>query len=512
MPILGSIIKGAIDIRSRIPARSNSYKQQLKQLRKLLAKAEFTDFGIQYGFSTILEAEDPVAEFQKRVPLHDYQSIFDAWWHRALKGEKDVCWPGKIKYFALSSGTSESSSKHIPITRSFIKAIHKATLKQIVSTKNFNFPKEQYETEILFVGGSTNLNYNGTYFSGDLSGITTGSQPRWFQNFTLPGPEIRSLKNWEDKLEDIVNNAKSWNVGFICGVPAWIQILFERIIKHYGLKTIHDVWPNLKVFVHGGVSIKPYKNTINALCEKPLIYIDTYMASEAFVAFQERPNEEQGMKLITDNNLFMEFIVFDEQNFDQEGNLKPRAKAVDLKQVVENQEYALVITNSAGAWRYLIGDTIRFTDVRRNEIIITGRTKHFLSLCGEHLSVDNMNKGVLLAANEMGITINEYCVCGGPLEGRFAHHWYIGSDKEVNPEQLSDVLDKHLKTLNDDYAVERMHALKQVKVTLLPNQKFIDFLASKNKLGGQSKFPRVLKGKVLNEWLAFLEHNGHHAV
>ncbi|MCU0359291.1 MAG: GH3 auxin-responsive promoter family protein [Bacteroidia bacterium] len=509
MPILGSLIKGAIDIRSRIPSRSNSYKQQLKQLRKLLAKAEFTDFGIQYGFSSILQAEDPVLEFQRRVPLHDYQSIFDAWWHRALKGEKDVCWPGKIKYFALSSGTSESSSKHIPITKSFIKAIHRATLKQIVSTKNFNFPKEQYETEILFVGGSTNLNYNGTYFSGDLSGITTGTQPRWFQNFSLPGPEIRGLKNWEDKLEDIVNNAKSWDVGFICGVPAWIQILFERIIKHYGLKTIHDVWPNLKVFVHGGVSIKPYKNTINALCAQPLIYIDTYMASEAFVAFQERPNEEQTMKLITDNNLFMEFIPFDEQNFDQEGNLKPRAEAIDLKRVEEGIEYALIITNCAGAWRYLIGDTIRFTDVRRNEIIITGRTKHFLSLCGEHLSVDNMNKGVLLAANELGISINEYCVCGGPFEGRFEHHWFIGSDKNTDPETVSRALDNHLKQLNDDYAVERMHALKQVRVTLLPNQKFIDFLASKNKLGGQSKFPRVLKGKVLNEWLAFLENNGH---
>lgn len=508
MPILGTIIKGAIDIRASIPARTSSQKQQLKQLRKLLSKAEFTDIGVQYGFTSILASDDPVAEFQKRVPLHDYQSIFDAWWHRTLKGEKDVCWPGKIRYFALSSGTSESSSKHIPVTKSFIKAIHKATLKQIVSTKNFNLPKELYETEILFVGGSTNLNYNGTYFSGDLSGITTGTQPRWFQNFSLPGPEIRSLKNWEDKLQDIVNNAKKWNVGFICGVPAWIQILFERIIAHYQLKSIHDIWPNLSVFVHGGVSIKPYKATIDAMCSKTLHYIDTYMASEAFIAFQNRPNEQQAMKLLTDNSIFLEFIPFTEDNFDQDGNLKPKATALDLKQVEADKEYALIITNSAGAWRYLIGDTIKFTDLQRNEIIITGRTKHFLSLCGEHLSVDNMNRGIQLTAEELGLHINEYCVYGKSHEGLLAHHWFIGTDKVLEVEKIRDVLDKHLKHLNDDYAVERMHALKNIQLTLLPNQTFIDFLASKNKLGGQSKFPRVLKGKILNEWLAFLETKG----
>ena len=509
MPILGSIIKGAIDIRARIPARTSTYKQQIKQLKKLLTKAEFTKFGIKYDFSTLLLLEDPIEQFKKTVPMHDYQSIFDAWWYRALKGEKDVCWPGKIKYFALSSGTSESSSKHIPVTKAMIKTIHKGTIKQIISTKHFNFTNEQYETEILFVGGSTNLTYNGTYFSGDLSGITTGSQPRWFQNFSLPGPEITSQKNWEDKLEDLVRNAKNWNVGFICGVPAWIQILFERIIDHYKLKTIHDIWPNLKVFVHGGVSIKPYKDTINALCSTQLIYIDTYMASEGFVAYQERPNEQQGMKLLTDNNMFMEFIPFNDQNFDQEGNVKPNVTSIDIREVQEDIEYALLITNCAGAWRYLIGDTIKFTDVKRNEVIITGRTKQFLSLCGEHLSVDNMNSGIDLTSKELGIQINEYCVIGKSYEGLFAHHWFLGTDKNVDAAIIKERLDNHLKALNDDYSVERNHALKEVMVTVLPNQKFIDFLASKNKLGGQSKFPRVLKGKVLNEWLAFLEQNNN---
>jgi hypothetical protein len=505
MPILGSIIKGAIDLRGRIPTRKNVYKQQVKQLRKLLKKAEDTEFGRHYGFSNLLLEEDPIKMFQKNVPIFDYQSMFDAWWHKAIKGEKDICWPGKINYFALSSGTSESSSKHIPITKDMIKAIQRVTIKQILSTRHFDFPKEQYETEVLFVGGSTNLNFNGIYFSGDLSGITTGTQPRWFSGFSLPGPEIRALKDWESKLQMMVDNAKNWNVGFICGVPAWIQILFERIIKQYNLKTIHDIWPNLSIYVHGGVAIHPYKSSIDVLCAKPLIYLDTYMASEGFIAYQERPNPNQAMKLLTDNKMFLEFVPFDESNFDADGNILPNAKALNITQVEMRKDYALLISNTAGAWRYLIGDTIRFTNLKRCEIIITGRTKHFLSLCGEHLSVDNMNIAIKHTAEDLGIHINEYCVVGKPFEGLFAHEWYIGTDKPVDVNLLTERLDGYLKQLNDDYTTERMHALKRVIVNILPNDTFIDFLASKNKLGGQSKFPRVLKGKHLNEWIAFLE-------
>lgn len=507
MPILGSIIKGAINIRARIPSRSSVHRQQVKQLQKLLTKAQSTAFGEAYNFSEMALLENPVKQFQSTVPIFDYQKIYNAWWNRTLKGEKDVCWPGKISYFALSSGTSESSSKYIPVNRDMIKSIHKGTLKQIVSTRHFSFPREQYETEILFVGGSTQLNFNGTFYSGDLSGITVGTQPRWFQNFTLPSPDVRSLPNWENKLTALVTKAKDWDVGFICGVPAWIQILFERIIKHYNVSSIHDVWPNLAVFVHGGVAIHPYRKSIDALCSKPLIYLDTYMASEGFLAFQERPNESQGMKLLTDNKVFFEFVPFNDQHFDSDGNILPTATALDITGVKEGEEYALLISTCAGSWRYLIGDTIKFTDLKRHEIIITGRTKHFLSLCGEHLSVDNMNQAIKLAAAEFNIVMNEYCVEGKAYDGLFAHHWYVGTDKPVNEIRLREAIDRHLCLLNDDYSVERKHALKEVFVTVLPNQTFIDFLASKNKLGGQSKFPRVLKGKQLNDWHQFLASN-----
>ncbi|MGE0566695.1 MAG: GH3 auxin-responsive promoter family protein [Bacteroidia bacterium] len=505
MPIVGTIIRSAIKLRSRIPERNNYYKQQERQLRKLITKAEFTEFGKKYGFSKLLLEEDLIQKFRERVPIFDYQSIFDQWWHRTLKGEGNICWPGKISYFALSSGTSESASKHLPVTKELIKTIHKGTLKQVLSTKHFNFPKSQYEKEILFIGGSTNLKFNGTYFSGDLSGITTGTQPRWFSNFTLPKRNILSLESWESKLHEIVNNAKNWDVGFVCGVPAWILIVFERIIKHYNVNTIHDIWPNLAVYVHGGVSIAPYKNSINKLCGKPIHYLDTYMASEGFIAYQERPNENQAMRLLTDNKTYFEFVPFDEVNFDADGNLLPTAKAYNIGEVVENQEYALLLSNTSGAWRYLIGDTIKFTDLTRCELIITGRTRHFLSLCGEHLSVDNMNMAVAKAAADLGIEINEFCVVGLPHEGLFAHQWFIGTNQSISEETLAKTIDEYLKVLNDDYKTEREHALKSVVVKVLPNQTFIDFLASKNKLGGQSKFPRVLKGKNLNEWIAFLE-------
>jgi hypothetical protein len=259
--------------------------------------------------------------------------------------------------------------------------------------------------------------------------------------------------------------------------------------------------------VHGGVAIHPYKASIDALCAKPLIYLDTYMASEGFIAYQERPNPSQAMKLMTDNKIFLEFVPFNEANFDGDGNILPNAKALNITQVELNTDYALLVTNSAGAWRYMIGDTIKFTNLKRCEIIITGRTKHFLSLCGEHVSVDNMNMAIKQAGEDLGIHINEYCVVGKPYEGLFAHEWFVGTDKNVDPTKIKEKIDQYLKQLNDDYETERKHALKEVFVRVLPNEAFIDFLASKNKLGGQSKFPRVMKGKHLNEWTAFLEKN-----
>jgi hypothetical protein len=327
--------------------------------------------------------------------------------------------------------------------------------------------------------------------------------PFWFSPFYKPGKQIAKTKDWNKKLDFIVEQAPNWDIGFVVGVPAWIQMCMEMIIERYQLKSIHDIWPNLAFFVHGGVSFEPYKHGFEKLISKPLIYIETYLASEGFIAYQSRQDAE-GMKLVTNEHIFLEFVPFEDKNFDADGNIKPDAEALMIHEVEEGKDYALLISTSAGTWRYLIGDTIRFTNKEQCEIIITGRTKHFLSLVGEHLSVDNMNKAVQIVSEEMNISIPEYTVVGEPHGNFFAHHWYVACDDHANAEELRVRIDAALKEINDDYAVERGSALKDVFLDILPESTFMEFMKLKGKVGGQHKFPRVLKGKMLNDWQQFL--------
>lgn len=508
MALLGSILKRTIELGSNLPRirKKNGYARQIKTLKKLLKKAEFTAFGEHYDFSTILNQQDVPSAFKNIVPTHDYNSIFRKWWYRSLNGEPYVCWPETVKHFALSSGTSEASSKHIPVTRDMIKAIQKSSILQILSLAHYQLPNEFFEKGILMLGGSTHLNYNGTYFEGDLSGITTGNIPFWFQHFYKPGKRISKERDWNYKLDEITKNAKSWDIGIICGVPAWIQILFERIIKHYNVETIHDIWPNLTVYVHGGVSFVPYKKGFEKLLSRPLIYLETYLASEGFIAYQDRP-DSTGMKLVLDNGIYYEFVPFTEKNFDSDGTMLPNPETMNLHEVDENTEYALLLSTCSGAWRYLIGDTIKFTSLEHNEIMITGRTKQFLSLCGEHLSQENMNRAINMIAEQLDIEIKEFTVTGINYQNLFAHHWYIGTDDKVDEKVLKEKLDENLKILNDDYRVERIAALKEVFVTTLPTGMFYDWMRMKGKEGGQNKFPRVLKNDHLKDWESFLETN-----
>jgi hypothetical protein len=501
MAILGSILKRTIALNKKLPKfrRRDAHRQQVQTLKKLLSKAEFTAFGEHHHFTRILADNDPVAAFRSTVSVHDYNSMFRKWWYRALNGESYVTWPERVRYFALSSGTSEQSSKHIPVTKDMLKAIRKNSIRQMAALGYFNLPPEFFQKGILMLGGSTHLNYNGTYYSGDLSGITTGNIPFWFQHFYKPGKRISREHDWNKKLDEMVANAKSWDIGIVCGVPAWIQILFERIIAHYKVKNIHEIWPNLSVYVWGGVSLKPYKKGFEKLLGRPIGYLETYMASEGFFAFQNLP-DATGMRLQLDNYIFFEFIPFNEENFDNDGNLLQNPKTLTIAEAEENIDYAMLISTCSGAWRYLIGDTIRFTDVEAAEIVITGRTKQFLSLCGEHLSQENMNRAIDLCAEEFNITINEFTVAGINYENLFAHHWYIATDQPVDAEKLRVSLDEHLKVLNDDYRVERIAALKEIFIDVLPLSVFRDWMRKQGKEGAQHKFPRVMKNERLESW------------
>lgn len=507
MPILGSIIKRSIELRSKMPLSfqpKDPVRAQKRELKKLLRKAAGTAFGEHYDFADILTEKDPVKAFQRKIPLHDYNGIFKDWWYRTLNGEPFVCWPGKVKYFALSSGTSESSSKHIPVTGSMLRAIKKTSVRQIFSLARYRFPQSFYEKGILMLGGSTHLNYNGTYFEGDLSGITTKNIPFWFQHFYKPGRRISKERDWPTKLDEIVAKAKNWDIGVIVGVPAWWQILLEKIIDHYKLNHIHEIWPNLSIFVHGGVSFGPYVKGFEQLLGKPLTYIETYLASEGFIAFQGRP-DTNSMQLSLDNGLFFEFIPFTEENFNAQGELKDSPRTLTLAQVEENQDYALVLSTCAGAWRYMIGDIIKFTNVQNSEIVITGRTRHFLNLCGEHMSVDNMNQAVKMAEDQLNIAIREFSVAGVKHGSMFAHKWFIGTDNEADPEVLREQIDNNLKVLNDDYRVERIAAIKDVIVNVMPSEVFYKWMRINGKEGAQNKFPRVIKNNALEDWEDYLE-------
>jgi hypothetical protein len=278
----------------------------------------------------------------------------------------------------------------------------------------------------------------------------------------------------------------------------------EMVIEHYKVKNIHEIWPNFSFFVHGGVAFEPYKKGFEKLLGKPIVYIENYLSSEGFIGFKTREHAK-GMQLILNNNIFFEFVPFDEKNFDADGNMVTNPEVKMIHEVEEGKEYVLLMSTNAGCWRYILGDTIKFADLERSEVVITGRIKHFLSLTGEHLSVENMNKAIQLVSEEFNISIPEYTVVGFPYENFFAHRWYIATDDNADTEKIRKRIDENLRALNDDYATERDSALKEVFLEVLPEEKFMKFMELKGKLGSQHKFPRVMKGKMLDDWNRFLQ-------
>lgn len=486
---------------------SDPRRQQIKVLKKLLRKSRFTEFGQRFRFDDILLSRHPGKKFQQLVPTYNYNKIYNEWWYRCKEGMPDVCWPGKIKYFALSSGTSDATSKYIPITKDLIRSNTITSFKQLLSLSKYEkVPKSAVGKGWLILGGSTQLQKGPTYFAGDLSGIQQKNIPFWFQGLGLykPGKKIAKEVDWAKKLDEVVVNAPDWDIGFIVGVPAWLQLCMEKIIETYHVKNIHEIWPNLAFYVHGGVALEPYRKGFEKLMGKPITYIETYLASEGFLAYQNR-QDARGMHLALNNNIFFEFVPFDDKNFDAEGGMVANPEAYMIHEIQENKEYAILISTNAGAWRYAIGDTVKLVNREKSEIIITGRTKHFLSLVGEHLSVDNMNKAIEMVSNELNISIPEFTVAGVPYDSFFAHHWYIATDDSVDQDELRNRIDEKLKILNDDYEVERKHALKEVMLDVLPEETFMNFMKQKGKVGGQHKFPRVLKGNMLQDWQQFLK-------
>ncbi|MEM0996702.1 MAG: GH3 auxin-responsive promoter family protein [Bacteroidota bacterium] len=499
--------------RIALSGRINRFRQDAKVgqervFQKLLQRSADTAFGRHYGFADIRQASDPREAFRAAVPLCDYAGMHP-WWQRAEDGEPNVTWPGKIKYFALSSGTSGAPSKHIPVTKDMIRATQVASVRQLLVLRKFNLGGVALQRRILTLSGSTALQDYGHHFKGDVSGINVKNIPFFMRLLQKPNSKISRNKDWETRLNMMVEKAPKWDIGIVAGVPAWLDVLIERIREEYKVDSIHDIWPHLRAFIHGGVAIDPYKRKLETHFKRPMAYIETYLASEGFIALQTRPYAA-GMELLHSNGIYYEFIPFDEEHFDEHGQvLHPHVPTYGIDQVEIGKPYALVMSTCSGAWRYLIGDVVRFVSLAPAELIIDGRTKHFLSLCGEHLSVDNMNQGLGVVAKRLGVSFPEFTVAGIQHGGKLGHHWFVGCDQTVDVPVVQELLDRAIAGVNDDYPVERQHALKHMFVEVLPNRVFLDYLEHLGKVGGQSKFPRVMKGQKYLAWIRWLRENGH---
>ncbi|MFB9056593.1 GH3 auxin-responsive promoter family protein [Mariniflexile ostreae] len=506
MAIIGNIIKGVIQLKDALSSEINHIEAQEKMLKALLTQAKDTQFGKHYQFEAILASENIKKAFADTVPYFDYNKISTEWWHKVVDGEADITWPGKPSYFALSSGTTGKSSKRIPVTDAMIEAIRQSGIKQVFALNNFDLPADFFEKEIMMLGSSTDLEKHHEFMEGEISGISAHNIPFWFKGYYKPGEDIAKIDDWDARVQQIAERAESWDIGALSGIPSWIELMLQSVISHHNLNTIHDIWPNLQVYTSGGVAFSPYEKSFNALMGKPVTVIDTYLASEGYIATQIRP-ETDAMQLNTENGIYFEFVPFKPEYIKNDGSLDQAAPIVTLDQVELNQDYVLLISTVSGAWRYVIGDTIEFTDVNKAEIKITGRTKFFLNTVGSQLSVNKMDDAMQHLEEKFSTKIPEYTICAKRAEdGEFYHFWYIGSKNlTLGHMEVAEALDAYLKTANKNYKVARSKALKGVKVKLIAPEKFHDWSESNKKKGGQVKMERVMNEERFKIWETFIE-------
>ena len=508
MPLIGKIVKTAIDVSSSLSSRDDAEKAQQKVLEMLLEKAKDTAFGKYYGFQSILDSSDSRKEFAKAVPLHDYDKMHEEWWKQQLEGKEDISWPGKTLYYGLSAGTTGSSSKRIPVSDDQLDAIRETGMKQALVLSEFDLPEAFFQSNVLMLGSSTNLVEKKEHFEGEISGISASNIPYWFRGFYKPDEEIASIDDWDERILEIAKRAPEWNIGALSGIPSWIELMLKKIISYNKLKNIHEIWPNLSVYTSGGTAFGPYRKSMEKLLERPLVYLDTYLASEGFLAYQQRQNDQMAMVLSYDTGIYFEFIPFEEEHFDDKGAPKEDAPVLSLSEVEEGKEYALIISTVAGAWRYSIGDTVKITDKERNEIIITGRTKHFMNVAGSQLSVNQMNDAIGKMESQYSVSIPEFTLSAVKTEDEesFVHRWYLGveDDKKLSEEEVAESLDETLKEANKSYRSARKKALSGVEVKVIPKDYFYDWAEQKKKKGGQMKTPRMMKEEQFKEWEEFI--------
>lgn len=476
--------------------RSNPHEAQLEVFHRLMDAARYTEWGRTYGYGSIQSPE----EYRQRVPLQDYTMV-KPWVDRMRAGEQNLLWPTDIKWFAKSSGTTNAKSKFIPVSREALEECHYKGGKDLLALHFAMFPQSKlYQGMSMVVGGSSAAEpLRHDAYTGDLSAIIIRNLPLWVEVRRTPVIETALMDNWEDKVERMARETMREDVRSIAGVPSWTLVVLKRVLELTGKKHILEVWPNLELFMHGGVSFRPYREQYARIFPSQEVnYLETYNASEGFFGITDRHGADD-LLLMLDYGIFFEFIPVKELGRDQ-----PPTKL--LHEVEEGEDYALVISTNAGLWRYMPGDTVRFTSTNPYRIQVSGRTRSFINAFGEELIVENAERGIERACEVCHAVVSDYTA--GPVfmdhTARGGHEWVIEFERAPDDmERFVDVLDRTLRELNTDYDAKRSTntVLQRPLVHAVPQGTFHQWMKLRGKLGGQHKVPRLANDRHILEQL-----------
>lgn len=457
---------------------------------KLVNSAIKTEYGVTYNFKDIRNYKD----FHTHIPLVNYEKL-SPFIEKQRDSGNSILWDDKIKWYAKSSGTTNAKSKFIPVSHNSIKQCHFKGGKDMLTLFYTNNEDAQLFTgKNLRLGGSSAVYEDNDSYFGDLSAIIIENMPIWADMSSAPKQEVALMSEWESKMDAIVKETVNENITSLAGVPSWMLILLEKVLQHTGKNNILEVWPNLEVYFHGGINFNPYREQYQKLIpSKTFKYYETYNASEGFFAIQDQNNSDE-LLLMLDYGIFYEFIPMNQYN-------SIHSKTISLADVEIDINYALVITTNAGLWRYIIGDTIKFTSLQPHRIKITGRTKHFINAFGEEIIIENAEEALKKACLIAKCSVKEYTAApvfmSDKQKGK--HEWLIEFDKHPeNLDHFTKTLDSSLQETNSDYEAKRYKniTLAMPKINLAPKNHFHNWLKSKNKLGGQHKVPRLCNDRT----------------
>ena len=464
---------------------------QNEVLISLLKNAKNTEFGIKYNFNSI----NNYSSFSKNIPLTDYESFFK-YIERSIKGESNIFWNSPIKWYAQSSGTTNSKSKFIPVSKESLEECHYKAGKDVLCLYvNNNEDSNLFSGKSLRLGGSKKLYENNNNYFGDLSAILIDNLPLWAELLSAPSNEISLMDKWDEKIKAIINSTLNENITSLAGVPSWMLILLNKILEDRNERTIKDIWKNLEVYFHGGVNFNPYINQFKSVLGEDVRFYETYNASEGFFAIQDR-NGSDDMLLMLDYGIYFEFEILNKLNHE----------IINLSKVKLDTNYAIIISTNAGLWRYKIGDTIKFTSLNPFRIKITGRTKSFINAFGEELIIENAENALNKTLSNHKSRIVEYTVAPSFISKKNSgyHQWLIEFEKKpLNISKFCEDLDSNLQELNSDYKSKRFKdiTMKSLEIIIAKEKLFFDWLRLKNKLGGQNKIPRLSNDRVIIEEL-----------